>query len=241
LNPLATYLRDLRDIRSSGTNVPETSFYSPLANLLNEVGWTLKPRVRFIINPKNQGAGIPNGGFFTADQLPRTGEPDLYAQLPARGVMEVKGTSDDAWQIARSAQVAKYLDTYGQVLVTNYRDFVLLGRDANGKRVELQDGILAQRPGQRLGVHYRWLLSHQEVAQLSRARVVRPSIDYAGSTRGDPHSTSHCSDCVAPAEPGRQLPSGQTVGATHIGKANALMAQRRWERIPPRARDFRGS
>jgi hypothetical protein len=67
-----------------------------LANLLNAIGRTLKPRVRCIINPKNQGAGIPDGGFFTADQFPRTGEPDLHAQLPARGVMEVKGTSDDA-------------------------------------------------------------------------------------------------------------------------------------------------
>jgi Type ISP C-terminal specificity domain/N-6 DNA Methylase len=138
LNPLATYLRELRDIRSSGAHVPETSFYSPLANLLNDVGRTLKPRVRCIINPKNQGAGIPDGGFFTADQLPRTSEPDLHAQLPARGVMEVKGTSDDAWQTARSAQVARYLGTYGQVLVTNYRDFVLLGRDASGKSVELE-------------------------------------------------------------------------------------------------------
>ncbi len=144
MNPLATYLRELRDIRSSGANVPETSFYGPLANLLNDIGRTLKPRVRCIINPKNQGAGIPDGGFFTTDQFPRTGEPDLHAQLPARGVMEVKGTGDDAWQTARSAQVAKYLDTYGQVLVTNYRDFVLVGREATGKRVELEAYRLAE-------------------------------------------------------------------------------------------------
>src|SRR5437867_5340705 len=126
LDPLVNYVRDLRDIHSSGANVPETSFYGPLANLLNDIGRTLKPRVRCIINPKNQGAGIPDGGFFTTDQLPRTGEPDLHAQLPARGVMEVKGTGDDAWQTARSAQVARYLDMYGQILATNYRDCVLL-------------------------------------------------------------------------------------------------------------------
>ena len=138
MHPLATYLRELRDIRSSGANVPETSFYGPLANLLNDVGRALKPRVRCIVNPKNQGAGIPGGGFFTADQLPRTCEPDLHAQLPARGVMEVKSTSDDAQRTAHSAQVARYLETYGQVLVTNYRDFALLGRDTSGKRVELE-------------------------------------------------------------------------------------------------------
>ena len=144
MDPLVTYLRDLRDIRSSGANAPETSFYGPLANLLNEIGRTLKPRVRCIINPKNQGGGIPDGGFFTADQLPRTGEPDLHAQRPARGVMEVKGTGDDVWQTARSAQVTRYLDTYGQVLVTNYRDFVLLGQDTTGKRVELETYRLAE-------------------------------------------------------------------------------------------------
>jgi hypothetical protein len=54
LNPLAIYLRELRDIRSSGANVPETSFYGPLANLLNDIGRTLKPRVRCIINPVTQ-------------------------------------------------------------------------------------------------------------------------------------------------------------------------------------------
>jgi hypothetical protein len=143
LNPFADYLRELRDIRSSGANVPETSFYGPLANLLNAVGRTLKPRVRCIINPRNQGAGIPDGGFFTADQLPRNRELDLHAQLPARGVMEVKGTSDDAWHTAQSAQVARYLGTYGQVLVTNYRDFILLGWDANGRRLELETFHLA--------------------------------------------------------------------------------------------------
>jgi hypothetical protein len=52
LDPLATYLRELRDIRSSGANVPETSFYGPLANLLNDLGRRLKPRVRCIINPQ---------------------------------------------------------------------------------------------------------------------------------------------------------------------------------------------
>ena len=57
MNPLATYLRELRDIRSSGANVPETSFYGPLANLLNDIGQMLKPRVRCMINPESVGIG----------------------------------------------------------------------------------------------------------------------------------------------------------------------------------------
>ena len=109
MNPLATYLRELCDIRSSGAAVKETSYYGALANLLNEVGRGFKPRVQCIINPKNQGAGIPDGGFFTPDQLHT--DPSLQlarGQIPARGVMEVKGTSQDVLAIARSAQVRKY-------------------------------------------------------------------------------------------------------------------------------------
>ena len=54
---LEDYLRELRDIRSSGAGVPETSYYTPLANLLNDVGKPLKPRVRAIFQLANQGAG----------------------------------------------------------------------------------------------------------------------------------------------------------------------------------------
>ncbi len=130
MNHLENYLRELRDIRSSGAGVKETSYYGALANLLNEVGKTLKPKVRCIINLRNQGAGIPDGGLFTADQFQKsdTAEP-LAGTLPARGAIEVKGTSDDAFKIADSDQVKKYLAKYGQVLVTNLRDFVLVGKD----------------------------------------------------------------------------------------------------------------
>ena len=44
MNPLETYLAELRDIRSTGAAVAETSFYAPLSNLLNEIGKTLSPR-----------------------------------------------------------------------------------------------------------------------------------------------------------------------------------------------------
>jgi hypothetical protein len=44
LRPLETYLRELRDIRSSGAGVDEESQYTPLANLLNEARKGLKPR-----------------------------------------------------------------------------------------------------------------------------------------------------------------------------------------------------
>jgi hypothetical protein len=139
MTPLETYLRELYEICSSGAAVQETSYYGALSNLLNEIGKTLKPRVRCIINIKNQGAGFPDGGFFTADQFQKASEAEfLPGQIPARGVIEVKSTSDDAWVIADSEQVSKYGNKYKQVLVTNYRDFVLIGRGADGKPVKLE-------------------------------------------------------------------------------------------------------
>ncbi|MDQ2731606.1 MAG: DNA methyltransferase, partial [Armatimonadota bacterium] len=126
-------MSELHYVRSTGTGVKETSYYPALSNLLNTIGKTLKPTVRCIINLKNQGAGIPDGGFFTPDQLrDAADETPQPALTPARGVLEVKGAGDDIRKIAASDQVAKYWTRYGQVLVTNLRDFVLVGRDAAG-------------------------------------------------------------------------------------------------------------
>ncbi len=66
MKPLENYLSNLHDIHRSGAAVPETSYYGTLENLLNEIGKTLKPKVRCIINIKNRGAGIPDGGLFTS-------------------------------------------------------------------------------------------------------------------------------------------------------------------------------
>ena len=56
MNSLETFLHDLNEIRASGAAVKETSYYGPLANLLNEIGKTLKPKVKCIINLQNVGA-----------------------------------------------------------------------------------------------------------------------------------------------------------------------------------------
>jgi len=145
MTPLETYLRELRDIRSTGAAVKETSYYPALGNLFNEVGKTLKPKVRCILTLANRGAGLPDGGLFTPDQFqkPSDSEP-LPGQIPARGVIEIKSTGDDAWVTADSEQVTRYWRKYRQVLVTNYRDFVLVGQDAEGKAVKLESFRLAE-------------------------------------------------------------------------------------------------
>jgi len=138
MHPFETYIRDLRAIRSTGAAVKETSYYPALANLLNEVGKSLKPPVRCVINIKNRGAGIPDGGLFTftPDHFQSHAEaepPD--PQNPSRGVIEVKGTGDDVRVAAGSLQVSTYFGKYRQVLVTNYRDFLLLAEGAGGASV----------------------------------------------------------------------------------------------------------
>ena len=144
MNSLDTYIRDLRAIRSTGAAVKETSYYPALANLLNEVGKSLRPPVRCVINIKNRGAGIPDGGLFTPDQFQSHAEAEpLDPQNPSRGVIEVKGTGDDAWVVAASPQVSKYFGKYRQVLVTNYRDFVLLAEDNAGASTTLETYRLA--------------------------------------------------------------------------------------------------
>ncbi|MFA4965422.1 MAG: type ISP restriction/modification enzyme [Thermoleophilia bacterium] len=145
MNPVEAYLTELRDIRASGAAVPETSGYGALANLLNEVGGKLKPKVRCLINLQNAGAGIPDGGLFTASQFPKGahGAEPLSGQLPLRGALEVKPVGDGVHAVAASGQVARYLEKYRQVLVTTYREFVLVGFNAEGEAASLESFSLA--------------------------------------------------------------------------------------------------
>ena len=144
MEPVEFYLQELAHIRSSGAAVPETSYYGALERLFNEVGKTLKPKVRCILSLKNRGAGQPDGGLFTLDQFQKSSKTEpLPGQLPSRGVIEVKSTSDDAWITADGKQVSKYWEKYRQVLITNYRDFILLGQDREGNPVKLETFRLA--------------------------------------------------------------------------------------------------
>ena len=135
------YLTDLRRIRASGGATGERSYYPPLTNLLNAVGGALKPRVFCVNELADQGAGHPDIGLYAAKQIqkgkPREGQP------PECGVLEVKPAADDAWLTAESDQVSRYWERYRLVLVTNTRDFVLLGENAQGEPVKLETFRLA--------------------------------------------------------------------------------------------------
>ena len=136
-----TYLADLRRMRASGGATGERSSYGPLANLLNAVGGALKPKVFCVVDLANQGAGHPDVGLYAAKQLQK-GQPK-EGQTPERGVVEVKPAGDDAWLTADGKQVSRYWGRYRLVLVTNTRDFVLVGQDAAGRPAKLETFGLA--------------------------------------------------------------------------------------------------
>ena len=136
------YFTDLRQVRASGGATGERSSYPALSNLLNAVGATLKPKVFCVVELADQGAGHPDVGLYAAKQLqkglPREG------QAPERGVVEVKAVGHDAWLTASGDQVSRYWERYRLVLVTNTRDFVLLGEDVAGRPMKLEAFRLAE-------------------------------------------------------------------------------------------------
>ena len=89
----------------------------------------------------DQGVGHPDFGLYTTQQVQK-GKPKS-GQKPERGVIEVKPVADDAWLTAESNQVAGYWQGYRQVLVTNARDFVMVGEDTAEHPVRLESLRLA--------------------------------------------------------------------------------------------------
>ena len=136
-----TYFADLRKIHASGGATGERSSYGPLTKLLDDVGAALTPKVSCVPELADQGAGHPDFGLYAARQMQK-GRP-REEQIPERGVVEVKAVDDDAWATADSEQVGRYWGRYRLVLVTNCRDFVLVGEDAAGRPARLESFRLA--------------------------------------------------------------------------------------------------
>src|ERR1035437_3089424 len=89
MGPVETYLSEMCELHSARAGVKETTYYTALANLLDEVGKTLKPRVRCILQLQNRGAGNPDGGLFTADQFPKGSAEPAVPGFPSRGAIEI--------------------------------------------------------------------------------------------------------------------------------------------------------
>ena len=142
LAAVEAYFADLRRVRASGGATGERSYYPALEGLLRAVGSTLKPKVFCVLELADQGAGHPDFALYTARQVQK-GRP-RPGQVPERGVVEVKGVGDDAWLTAKSDQVSRYWDRYRLVMVTNLRNFVLVGADGVGGPARLEAFPLAE-------------------------------------------------------------------------------------------------
>ncbi|MYA07356.1 MAG: N-6 DNA methylase [Holophagales bacterium] len=171
-----SYLTDLRRLRASGGATGERSSYVPLANLLNAIGGSLKPKVFCVIELADHGSGHPDMGLYAAKQV-RKGEP-REGQIPERGVVEVKSAKVALGTSEVREQVNRYWSRYRLVLVTNLREFELVGRRSSGDEVKLETFSLAateadferllerprasaQKVGRGLGEYLARALSHQ--------------------------------------------------------------------------------
>ena len=135
------FFTELHRIRQSGAATDERSTYTPLANLLNAVGAALKPKVRCLVEPSDQGAGHPDLYLYTEKQM-KKGRP-RKGQTPDRGVVEVKAPDQNTKAQAVRDQVSRYWQRYRLVLVTNLREFELVGQDPSGEEVTLETFHLA--------------------------------------------------------------------------------------------------
>ncbi len=118
------------------------------------------------------GAGRPDFGLFDARSS------DL------RGAVEVKPVADDVPQTADGRQVARYWKHYGCVLVTNYRDFLLVVKEPGDKtpRVEGryrladdEDSFWRTKPHALAKQHGEGLLDFLAGAMTRTSPIVRPA------------------------------------------------------------------
>ncbi len=159
------YLDAVSAVSRVGT--PELSHYTALDNLFDAIGEQLTPKVRAVVHYSETNPGQPDLGFFSGENT----DPD-------RGVVEVKGADADLDVLIASEQVDEYWQTHRLVLVTNLREFALVGQDNNGAKHTLEryslsdssaafDELLqhrtraASRHGVSLGEYLQRAMSHR--------------------------------------------------------------------------------
>ncbi|MGI8979840.1 MAG: hypothetical protein ACR2FY_11500 [Pirellulaceae bacterium] len=151
---------------------------------------------------------MPDGGLFTKDQIAKGSDAPPAGQKPARGAIECKPPKADVLKIADTQQVTDYWESYNQVLVTNYREFLLMGRDDQGKPVrheyyrlaetEKEFWSLAQHPEKAAEAHGERLLDFFRRCLLRPAPLTDPKdvawflASYARDARSRvEHSAAH--------------------------------------------------
>ncbi|MCY4255809.1 MAG: N-6 DNA methylase [Gammaproteobacteria bacterium] len=136
------FFAEVRRIRQSGAGTGELSSYPALVNLFNAVGASLTPRVRCIASPKDEGAGLPDMSLFAEKRAAKRRPPE--GRGADRGVVEVKAPEEDMKSPAVRDQASRYWRHYRLVLLTNLREFELLGQGGNGEETALETFRLAE-------------------------------------------------------------------------------------------------
>ena len=167
------YVTDLRAIRSTGSATAETSFYPPLSQLLNASGERLRPAILFSTQLRNQGAGAPDGGFFPKPNhrtRRNNPEPEIL-QNPERGAVEIKPAEANLDTLTNDEQIARYLEQYGLVLITNLREFRLLKLENGTVRV-LERYMLATSAAELWSAPLSSFAKHEKLLPDFLARVM---------------------------------------------------------------------
>ena len=172
MHVLEAYLTRLHEIRDTRRGTPELSYRAALENLLNAVGGQLDPTVQATAELADTGAGRPDFGIFES----RSGN--------FRAAVEVKPVEEDTPQTADGRQVARYWKHYGCVLVTNYRDFLLVIKEPEAKtptvvgRYRLaadEEGFWHAKPRSVAKEHGEGLLDFLAGAMTRMAPIARPA------------------------------------------------------------------
>lgn len=170
VNALQIYLDRLHEIHATRRGTPELSYRAALENLLNAIGQRLDPTIQATAELADTGAGHPDFGLLEV----KSGN--------LRGVVEVKGFAEDTPNTADGSQVSRYWKHYGYVLVTNYRDFLLIVKQEDGKpRVEGRYQLAANaesfwrsRPHALAKLHTEGLTDFLIAALTRAAPITRP-------------------------------------------------------------------
>ncbi|MEO5335557.1 MAG: N-6 DNA methylase [Magnetospirillum sp. WYHS-4] len=135
---LEAFLREVGAVRRSGAGVDEASYYPAVHQLLSTVGQRLDPPVFCLSQPKSRGAGRPDFMLYSSLAGASLDAP-LPDRPPDRGVVEVKAPRESVEHLRHSEQALRYWEEYGLTLLTNLRRWLVMGKDAFGRRIALED------------------------------------------------------------------------------------------------------
>lgn len=170
-HPVLAYLEGLHAVHGTGKATAEQSFKSKLETLLTAIGEECEPELFAHMEVKQEGAGQPDLGITEK----KSGNMRL--------VVEVKGPKEDVYDVADGEQVSKYWKHYGYVLVTNFREFVLVARDTttNEPRIEARyrlsakaDAFWKAKPAALAAEHEEGLTDYLTGVLLRPAPILKP-------------------------------------------------------------------